>query len=496
MTFSDITALAGLALSAAVFYLLATRARGERLTVFGFTHADGQIDSGRFGASLVAASTSLATVLLFFLSTASYYGIVLLWCGLTYYLGQRTFLKYVKGKPLIRKEIRTLSDLWYDTIRSSLNARIISAITFSAFLMILFVELYVGSVILSSFIRPFALEYSKVISFGLLSLLVIGYVRIGGLRAVMHTDQWQLKMLLAAVFALAVFAFVVATRPMEMQVATSFFDVQAETGEVILFCAWILVLNMSLPFIQLSSWQRLIAAKSEDEAWKGFKSNTSRLLFVWIVPVLVFVYLLTKGIVPGDLDELFEVLRSEGGLAEGVLYPIIVVGFGAALFSTADTALIALGTTLADKNTFQDRLEGMSEERLRRVFTTFGIVALGLLTVVFAIAEADLGAWFMPLIYAIFGQLTVITPLVFYSLARITDEPRDISPISSRLIAVGLLLGWLVIIAAVFVDRILGTFIWSQMATFGSLLISGGFLALGLWLDGRRRRERAGGGEK
>lgn len=486
MTFSDVTVLTALALSVVVFYLLASRARGESLTVLGYTLADRQIGQREFGASLVAASTSLATVLLFFLSTANYYGLVLLWCGLTYFLGQAIFLKYVTGKPLLGRDIRTISDLWYGTILSPLNARLITAITVSSFLIILFVELYIGSIILTYFIRPMVPAYADALGFAFMSLLVIGYVRIGGLRGVMQTDQWQLKMLLAAVLALALFALIAVPQPAASGATPWYFALQAGPKEIILFCVWILILNLTLPFSQLSSWQRVAAAKSPEEVWAGFKSHAKFLLFAWIVPVLAFVYLVSRGYVFGDVTQLFQALRSAGGITDGILYPIIVVGFGAALFSTADTALIALGTALADNNTFRGPLERMSEKRLRGAFTVFALLTLGVLTVVFAIAEADVGAWFIPLIYAIFGQLVVVAPLVLYSLRRIGDAPKEISSLGSYLVAAGLLVGWVVIMVAVFIDQNQGTYIWSQLAAPASFLISGGFLLLGVAVGNAR----------
>ncbi len=494
MSFSDLTALAVLALSGVVFYLLASRSRSTELTLLGYTHADRNIDSSRFGASLVAASTSLATVILFFLSTVSYYGIVLLWCGVTYFLGHFIFIRYVKDKPVLKKDIRTVSDLWYDAVRSRLNARLITAITLLSFLIILFVELYIGSTIVTYFIKPYYPAISGVVGFALVSLLVIGYVRIGGLRGVMNTDKWQLTLLIGSVVALGLFS-VLATSSQEApesvlaissseaaEAAPGFFHVEVGLAESLLFCFWILTLNLTLPFSQLSSWQRLASAETGTKAWDGFKQHRKHLLFVWIIPVLALIFLMTKGFSFTNLTEFFDALKGQGGISDGVLYPLIVLGFGSALFSTADTALIALGTALADKNTFRTKLEGLPGNQLRRVFSVFALVALALLGGVYYLAEANLGSWFMPLIYAIFGQLAVVSPLILYSLVKAPDAPLDIKRAGEVLIAVGLLLGWLMIIGAVFVDQVLGTYVWSQLAAPGSFAISGGFLLLGIRL--------------
>ena len=482
MSFSDVTALTALFLSGIVFYILASRSKGERLTVLGYTLADRKIDHDRFGASFVAASTSLATVLLFFLSTASFYGVVLLWCGLTYFLGQMIFINYVSGKQLLTKDIRTISDLWFNCIESSLISRIITAVTISSYLIILFVELYIGSVIVTYFLKPFLPNLSGVLGFAFVSIIVIGYVRIGGLRAVMETDRWQLKLLVTSVVALFLFSVLVpeGVGPLREVQRRSFFHVDASLKDCICFCLWILVLNLTLPFSQLSSWQRIAAAKSGSVAKKGFRTHRRHLLFVWIIPVISFVLLVSKGFGFKDVTGLFDSMKTAGGLSSGVLYPLVVLGFGAALFSTADTALIAFGTSLADENTFLSRLETYSEKKLRRSFTIFAAITLCLLAIIYYLAEADIGSWFIPLIYAIFGQLTVIAPLILYCLI-VADQPRrKLTMWGEILVAVGIFLSWGLIICCVFIDVAQNTQIWSQLATLGSFFIAGSFLLLGV----------------
>ena len=494
MSFSDVTALAVLALSGVVFYLLASRSQSTKLTLLGYTHADRQIDSSRFGASLVAASTSLATVLLFFLAAVNYYGILLLWCGVTYFVGHFIFIRYVKDKPVLKKDIRTVSDLWYDAVRSRLNARLITGITVLSFLVILFVELYIGSRIVGYFIEPYYPAVSGVVGFGFVSLLVIGYVRIGGLRGVMNTDRWQLTLMLASIGALGLFSILATSPPAVSEsvlaipppgaagTAPSFFQLRAGLAEALLFCFWILVHNLAGPFSQLSSWQRVASAKSGSDAWKGFKQHRKNLLFVWIIPVLAFTFLMTKGFSFTNLAEFLDAVKGEGGICDGVLYPVIVLGFGSALFSTADTALIGLGTALADKNTFGVKLEKLSGNQLRNVFSVFSLIALALLAFVYYLAEANLGSWFMPLIYAIFGQLVVVSPLILYSLVKAPSVPLDIGRAGELLIAAGLILAWLMIIGAVFIDQALGTSVWSQFAAPASFVVSGVLLLLGIRL--------------
>jgi len=479
---SDITALSGLLLSGLVFIVLASRARITNFSLLGYSLANKEINGKQFGASFVAASTSLATVILFFLTTAEFYGITLVWCGATYLLGQYFFVRYVMHKDIIKEDVRTLSDLWFYTIRSKFNARWITALTVTSFLTILFVELYVGSVILSYFFK-YITGYAKVAAFILTGLIVIFYVRIGGLKAVMQTDGWQLRMLILSVIALIAFSLIASpSNHVEAISFGSLFQFKSSWWGVMAFWLWILVLNFSLPFTQLSSWQRVAACKSGEEVWKGFKSHVFHFLLVWIVPVIAFVILSAKGYNYGVLDDLLNSLKSASGMAEGVLYPLIVIGFGSALFSTADTALIALITSFADTNTYKNRLEKMSEKKLKRTLTIISFIVVAILALIYGVAVANVGDWFMPLIYNIFGQLAILAPLMIYALHYLEKDPFHIKPAGNIILSISIVIAWLMILISTFLTYSTGDQLWSQLATPAGMLITSMGLVIALQL--------------
>ncbi len=477
MTIADWTALIGLLLSGTVFVLLASRAKITSFSLLGYTLADKQVTGQQYGASFVAASTSLATVILFFLSTIQTYGITLLWCGTTYLVGQYFFVRFVRNKEVIKEDVRTIADLWYYTVRSKTNSRLITALTVTSFLIILFVELYVGSIILSYFFASVT-GYAKIISFLTIGIIVILYVRLGGLRAVMQTDGWQLRLLIIAVVALLLFSFISQNNNIPtIPEITSF---TSDWTNVFIFWFWILVLNFTLPFTQLSSWQRVAACKSGEEVWNGFKSHIVQFLMVWFLPVIAFAILSAKGLNFGVLDDLLLALKSEGGIAEGILYPLIVIGFGSALFSTADTALIALTTSFADTNTFKKKLESLSVDKLKNLISISSFAIMIILTIIYGIAEANVGEWFMPMIYNIFGQIAIIAPLIIYSLINLESEPIHLSKTGNFIISISILLAWLLILFSTYITHISANQIWSQLATPAGMVITslGLFLAL------------------
>lgn len=450
MGFDDFVALAGLFLSVCMFITLAFQRHAQKLTLEGLLLGGRSAHAREFGASFAAASTSLATVLIFFIGTSMHFGVFLLWCGATYYCGQALFIRLMERVHVNTRDLTTNADFVLQQTEGMRTSRTIAALTVSAFLLILFLELYIGSEIVAYYLTGLG-AFGKGIAFALLGFVVIFYVRVGGLRVVFRTDVWQYYLMIVACLALFLFAISAtgaATRNPSAASAPFFAD--ASTTQIALFMGWILVLNLTLPFTQLSSWQRLAATRSVDEAWIGLRNQLPGFLTIWMVPVVALVIFNAKGFTPTTLSGLFDVLRAQGGDATALLYPLVFVGFASALFSTADTAMIALQFAIADKSTLGPRLTAMDEPQLRRtLLLTVGAIILGL-ALLYSLAEAQLGAWFFPLVYAIFSQLTIIAPHVLYSLLAAAGRfpDRRFNAASDRRSVAGLCVAWLVLIGA------------------------------------------------
>lgn len=450
MILADFVAWIGMAFSVVVFLLLAMQKTKAPETIESVLLADRRVNSTQFGASFAAASTSLATVLIFFIGTSALYGIVLLWCGLTYLLGQVLFIYWMKKININTHDLSSNADFVLDQFRSRSAALVIAILTASAFLLILFLELYVGSEILAYYF-DLTEEWRRAAAFFGLGLTVIFYVRLGGLKVVLRTDVWQFYMMIAACLALLLFAFLApsANKTPSAQTADILWG-SASAVQVALFMGWITILNLTLPFTQLSSWQRLAATTSVTEAWEGIKKSIFGFLIIWTLPVVALIILNYKGLNSTTLSELFDVLRSNGGDVTLALYPIIFVGFASALFSTADTALIALQFSLSDRSTFLLRLSKLDEKALKRTFFVSTIVIMLLLAIVYGLSEVKLGAWFIPLIYTVFSQLTIIAPQVIYAILEKSGvvNNRDFTPASAIVNVAGVVIGWLVLVGA------------------------------------------------
>jgi len=476
MIFADIIALIGMSISIMMFLYLGAQAATKKISIESVLLADRSAKSSQFGASFAAASTSLATVLIFFISTSSMFGLFLLWCGATYLLGQVLFLKLIKAINVETSGLTTNADFVLKQMDTKRTARIISVLTASTFILILFLELYIGSEIISYYLQGIG-PTGKAIAFFSLGAIVIFYVRLGGLKVVFRTDTWQLALIVVACLALFVFSIVHApVTSGSIQATKSILSVTGTPTQIIIFMLWILILNFSLPFTQLSSWQRLAATESLDQAWKGLKRSTPSFLLVWMLPVVSLVILNNKGVNVSSLSGLFDILRSGNVDYTNIIYPIIFVGFASALFSTADTAIVALQFSLSDSATFGDRLKQLNENKLRKILTFSILVIVFVLAGIYGLAEADLGELFIPLVYTIFSQLTIIAPQVVYAMLESSGRlpAREFVPLSDRIVTGGLILAWAVLVGATIgkVTKVLPSANTQEIATYIAVAIS------------------------
>jgi Na+/proline symporter len=485
MILADFVAWLGMGFSVIIFILLATKKSTAPTTIESVLLADRQVKSRQFGTSFAAASTSLATVLIFFISTSQFYGIFLLWCGLTYLLGQALFLWWMDSINIDTRALTSNADFVLDQTQSKSAARCIAAMTTSAFLLILFLELYIGSEILSYYFNLSA-GLGKGLAFLGLGFTVILYVQMGGLKVVLRTDVWQYYLMICACLALLAFAILVpkATTIAEVETAVTWFG-SASNLQVGLFMAWILILNFTLPFTQLSSWQRLAATSSIKEAVDGLIKSIPGFLIIWMLPVIALVLLGQKGFNSTTLSGLFDILRGGNNNLTLAFYPFIFVGFASALFSTADTALIALQFSVADRTTLGPKLDRMDERSLKRFFLIIIIITVLALAAVYSLAEADLGSWFVPLVYTIFSLLTISGPQVIYSILERSGriKNRDFTPLSSFFNVLGIVVGCIILIVTTIavatgkIEEPLGyQEIATYLATFSSII--GLFLAV------------------
>lgn len=478
ITTSDIIALTLLVFVGGLFIWHALKARSKHLTVESHMLAGRTIDKNKFGASFVVTSTSLATVLIFFLLQSKLYGLTLFFAGLTFFLGNYLFLRRINLSNVESKDMTSNADFWLNFSGGRKSAVAISIISFISFLIIFFIELYLGSVILSKYFG----QGGAFFAFLFLGLLTIAYVQIGGFKTIIKTDFYQAVLVGLAVFAILIFSIIMPFQPGEQ--ISNIFNFTASGIELFTLLALLLFLNLTVPFSQVTFWQRVASTTDKREAFKGFKKYSPLFLFIWLVPVFAFTLLIAKGFNFDSVGSFFSLIQSTAGILELILFPVIFVGLAAALFSTADSALIAIQFSLVDNTMFKSRFDKLTQKSAKKILIGASLVIILLLSVIYYLAESQLASWFIPLIFAVFGVLVIVSPLIIYGLVKYQKEDKGIrlSRLSDSLIALGLYLGVASVLTTAFIAVQISSVTLSQIAPFIGTIISLIFLTIGLRL--------------
>ncbi|NQY42608.1 MAG: hypothetical protein HRT87_04605 [Legionellales bacterium] len=445
----EILSLIGLLTSSLVFYTCAYRINRENLNMEGFTLSNRNLSKNQFGNTFTASSMSLATVLVFFISTQKEYGLFLLACPIGFVLGQYIFFYTVRKCNVDFSKCRTISDLVSTVFPSKKIARAITAITIVSYIGLAFIELYVGTIILTFFMPKSAIW--QTLAFFIIGITVLLYIRLGGYKAIVKTDKWQLSLMLLAITTIFLFSILLPYSDTPKTYVNSFYFVNVSPIWALVFVIQILFTNITGPFTQLTGWQRIVASSSVDEAWKGLKRATWKTLFIWTVPIISFVLLRTKGYDITELEKFLYFARNTSELTATILFPIVVVGFASALFSSADVAIIAIIHALSDQNTFQSSFQKLPYRKFKRYLTIFTICILAILSALYWIKYLELTNYLVPLVHSSFGQMNILIPLSAYAIYRINNNQQE-TKFNENYIFFSILLGWSFVLIGVWLS--------------------------------------------
>ncbi len=473
----ELIAISGLILSSTIFYLYARGVNKEKLTLDGFMLYDRGLSKSQFGNTLAASCFSLAMSVTFYFFSHPLYGLFMLVSPISYISGQYFFVWLVKQSRVDFSQCRTISDLCYKLYPSKSVARLITIMTLSTFIMVVFVELYIGTIVLTVFL-PDEIIY-KTLSFLGLGLLVLMYVRLGGYKALVRTDKWQLTLMLMSViliFTYSVFAPAVNGADVG-NILLNTLHYKEDNWPLLGFVVWLCTMNFLMPFTQISYWQRIAASKSADISLKGLIYSSWKLFILFLCPMLGFILLTAKGYTFEAFPEFLQTIKNTNWISGYIVFPLLVVGFCSMTFSSADTAVIAITYTLSDKNTFLRHFSNMDENKLRRTLVILISLILLILVVIYWLQYTGLQGWLMPLIYTACGQLTVLVPLPLFILIQLArgQEIKSINVTKKNtfLLFNSIILAWVILIINTYLSKTTGSQLWMQISVpVGALIIS------------------------
>lgn len=397
--------------------------------VYGLTHSTSdehyfnynhQLGSSEFGNSFAAASTSLATVLFFFVILGLKNGLWILWSPITFWIGtlffNRVMLPHINQQSSIiyKPENKSLGETLGSYIQNRYNSKSVKVwimmITLMGILSIMLIELYVGVEIFEVFLKPDYKRYALVV----IAVVTFIYTGFGGLRAVVKTDLIQYWFMVVVAFLLVLyFGYTNYSNGVILQNKELFPSLGIKS--VPLYLNMLCVNILLIPSL-LRNWQLFSAAKNEKSIRKGLKTGVKLTVFISLLFVLFgMLFFKNYGISndPSLLGILDTMASSKSKMVSYVLFPALFAACLMALLSTVDSSLLPIIQCV--KHDFLSK-DFISKKRVAR-YINFALIVLVLVVtlvgyfIVFEWLGFDLVSW----LFSIFGIVTISSPAIIFA---------------------------------------------------------------------------------
>jgi len=384
-----------------------------------YFNCDRQLRWFEFGNSFAAASTSLATVLFFFVTLGLTNGLYILISPISFYIGTTLFNKLML--PRLKKQHYCVSKDNEKTIgvtlgeyikvryNSKLVKYVIMTITLLGIVAIMLIELFVGVTIFDIFLKPeyeeYALYFIAIVSFV--------YTGMGGLNAVVKTDKWQFWFMMVVALMLIVFMFFSYSNTVDSK---QFFPTfLGDTG--VLKQNWALYLNiitvnaLLVPSL-LRNWQLIAAAERDMDIKKGFINGVFMTALISLLFVIFGIQFFTVfSDAPLSMNGILSTMaESSSSFMSCLLFPLLFTACLMALLSTVDSSLLPVVQCIAC-DFFPNSKKGQEKKRYLFCMIITLIITLFLYKVVFKWLKFDIISW----LFTIFGLVTISSPAILFA---------------------------------------------------------------------------------
>ena len=469
----------GLGISCMFFYYHASKVNKKKLSFDNFMLCEKGITKSQFSSTFSASSFSFGMTVPFLLVNSKAFAIYVLVSPITFILGNLFFTYMVKGSNIDLGKCRTLSDMCYLIYPNKNIARLITMMTVTSYIMLLFLELYASTAIVTIFFGEY-LIYKAVAFFGIGCFALI-LVKKGGYETLLRTDLQQIIMMLmatTAIFLFGVFCPVVNGSDLG-NILLNTTQYTEDTLSMVLFMVWLSFINMTYPFTQLVNIQRLSATKSKKTCWEGALQGSWKLLALFLLTTFGFLLMHAKGYQIGSINDFLAIVKNSG-LFGSVIFVCLMVGFGSMVLSSTDNIILAISYSLCDSNTFKNSVSAITEKHLRKAMSIFTIILLVILTAIFWLQYAGLQDYLMPLIYTTCSQLAILAPLSIYAVARLRKNKSllkiEANKTRSLVLFNSILIAWVVLFIAAYMSKIGGQFYSLISLPVGTILVLAGLL--------------------
>ncbi len=428
-------------------------------------------------ATNVAASISLATVIVAFFDLVPSLGLWLLWPAITTALGFWLF-SLLSRRIWKRMSLYTHRPSLHDFIGtefSSKNVSLIAAVcTTIGYLSAFAVELTVGSRFLAGLIPgiPEWISVTVIASVGLL------YTTLGGFRSVVVTDRIQMGFVWMLLFSLIIFYAIYSFSLGGLSVGIHNIPESLRTiswsNALIPFVIGILIMNLFTYVSNMGLWQRIAATQDSETIVKGMRKTVYQSAFSWVLFALVAVGALIVVQPVAGQNLLITLMNNviDKPFGRVVLF-CVTLGLYGAMLSTASTQLIAISHTVYEdvlapfrNKSLDTRIASVKELRFSRIILFISAVA-AIVTVevlrIIGFSVADLA-------FSIYGASLGLVPPILFSLFLPRDQLKNLGVWATVALSFGFAISW----ASAFYGKAIGNgdlVFWAPVVSLASSTI-------------------------
>jgi len=446
-------------------------------------------NESELSASNVAASISLATVVVAFFDLVPGLGLWLLWPAITTALGFWAFsiLSRKIWKRMSQYDHRPSLHEFIGTEFSSKTVALIAAIfTTIGYLSAFAVELTVGSRFLAALL-PGIPEW---ISVSVLAIVGLFYTAIGGFRTVIVTDVYMMRFIWLLLFSLIVFygiygishgGIITSIQTIPSSVRSLWWN-----NALIPFVLGIFIMNLFTYISNMGLWQRISGTQDPETIVKGMKKTVYQSALSWSLFALVAVgaFIIVK---PSQGENLLITLMNhmiDKPLGKIVLF-CVTLGLYGAMLSTASTQLIAISHTVYEDILAPFRKISLAKRILLKGEVGFTRIIL-IVSALFAIVIVELlrlgGFTIADLAFSIYGAALGLVPPILFSLFMRREKLKRLGPWAITALILGFSSAWSSAIYGKIINE--GNLVF--LAPVFGLLISGIILLLGYALTNKK----------
>ena len=406
-----------------------------------YFNCDKQLNSREFRNSFAAATTSLATVLFYFVVLGLNNGLwILIFSPLSLLVGTMLFNWFILPQ-LMKQKYGVSNDGGIsagNTLGEYIKLRydsqpvkyVVLTITLLGILSIMLIELFVGVTIFNIFIdiNPELANIAELLGLIFISTVSFVYTGLGGLNAVVKTDKIQYWFMLITAIFLVAYLFIKHTDSIKLLTSDVYFPTFCGKDGLWksnwpLFVNTIFVNIFLIPAL-LRNWQLIAATKNGREIKKGMWSGW--FLTFLVTALFLFFGLFFYHIYPtpsnGDTPSLYHILTTMANsgdlILSNILFPLLFVACLMALLSTVDSSLLPIVQSLVvdiipnDKSNYKSKIF----EIYKRIYNHINlvcIIAILFLTIflyliVFKLLKFELIDW----LFTIFSVVTISCPAI------------------------------------------------------------------------------------